>query len=224
MAKRRPHASTRSLARQGQPPRRERPPRKQRPAAPPDCCEMRVLTYGMTKTSVTALAGAVSLDQNLRAATTVNAAAHTDYDVRSEAMDHVHAAAIAAGGPAADSEADAVADTQADSSSDAASDSGADTAVGLVERRPQDLLAKVDDFIVRWNVINAHGQVVVSVALTGLVNGNFQCAEREGQLQLANLAVVRSDQPLVKGFVDVLVEARDACGGYSTCGFRLREG
>ncbi len=190
----------------------------------PDCCQLRVLTYGMTRTTVEAIGNSIDVDQNLKAATVVTAAAHTEYDVTSEAMDHADAAAVATGGPAADSHSDAVADAKADSKSDAASDSGADTAVGLKEKKGKDLIAKVDSFVVVWDVINATGPVVVSVTGSGLIEGTFLCASKKGQLELANLKVVESGQPLVKGYAQFSVTATDGCGGSDSCGFRLREG
>jgi len=191
---------------------------------PLDCCHLRVVTYGITRTTVEAIGNSIDIDQNLKAATSVNAVAHTDYDVTSEAMDHTDAASVAAGGPAADSHSDAVADAKADSKSDAASDSGADTAVGLKEKKGKDLLAKIDSFGVVWDVLNAKGPVIVTVTATGLVQGTFTCADRKGQLELSNLTIVDPAQPLVKGYAQITVQADDGCGGRDTCGFRLREG
>ncbi len=198
--------------------------RRRPPAKALDCCHLRVVTHGITRTTVEAIGNSIDVDQNLKAATSVNAVAHTEYDVTSEAMDHADAASVAAGGPAADSHSDAVADAKADSKSDAASDSGADTAVGLKEKKGKDLLAKIDSFAVVWDVLNAKGPVIVTVTATGLVQGTFTCADRKGQLELSNLTIVDPGLPLVKGYAQITVQADDGCGGRDTCGFRLREG
>lgn len=155
----------------------------------PSCCEFRVLAYGTSRSTLTALSDAVDLNLTV------------DMSVGADSS------SIGAAPP-----------------NPAASSSDSDSEHKVVSRQLQgpDLVGKVDEYTVIWDVMNSRTPVVVEIELSGNAEAHMHCAKESGSATFSDVGVRKQDDNR-KGATRVVVTARNACDEIDRCEFIIRE-
>lgn len=106
----------------------------------------------------------------------------------------------------------------------AASSSDSDGENKIVNRQLQgpDVVGKVDEYTVVWDVMNSRLPAIVEIELTGNVTAHMHCAGQSGNATFSDFNV-RKQSDTKKGKTKVVVTARNACDESDRCEFTIRE-
>lgn len=164
-------------------------PKKEVEERAPCCCEFRVLAYGSSRSTLTALSDAVDLNLNV------------DLSVGADSS----SIGASPPNPAASS-----------------SDSDGENKIISQQRQGPDLVGKVDEYTVFWDVMNSRTPAIVEVELTGEAEAHMRCAKESGSATFSDVSV-RKQSDESKGTTRVVVTARNACNEIDRCEFTIRE-
>ena len=128
-----------------------------------------------------------------------------DLDQRVNSFSSVDASAIASSPPGSSSDSDSASD------------------IATSEKKGVDLVAKTDKYTINWRPLNAQGNVVASIHVTGEISDSFPCVFGEGSLTLSNFKIINSLDNITKNSVTITINAVDNCGSRSSCTFNIRE-